>query len=236
MGMALHSGTKPVFFSDLVREPYWPYPDFVLYGITADPEDEPLLATLDTELATAWRTMKQFCTLVNRAAAAGRKLPKEDLLDAMASVMYRLLHMCFARGSPSEVVRLGLLAFCSSVFLQWASVRLPYTHFPTMYRDNFVNLEFPAPDNDYSGTNNFPTPQLLLWLLTVGAVSLFGGVDNEAWLKPWLRVNLELCGIDSWPAMCAVLDSFMWVGVVQDASGKAVFDSTMSSSSCLEFD
>ncbi|KAI0117423.1 hypothetical protein F4814DRAFT_286769 [Daldinia grandis] len=236
MGIALHSGTKPVFFSDVMREPYWPYPDFILYGITVDSEDEFLLVTLDAELVIAWRTMKQFCTLVNRAAAAGRKLPKIDLLDTMASVMYRLLHMCFARGSPSEVVRLGLLAFCSGVFLQWASVRLPYTHFPTMYRDNLVNLEFPAPNNDCSGINNFPTPRLLLWLLTVGAVSVFGGVDNEAWLKSWLRVNLDLCGIDSWPAMCGALDSFMWVGVVQDGPGKAVFDSTMSWGLYLEFD
>ncbi|OTB11599.1 hypothetical protein K445DRAFT_321979 [Daldinia sp. EC12] len=238
MGMALHNGTKPIFFADTIREPYWPYPDFSQYGIAPEPKDKSFLAILDAELALAWRTMKQFCTLVNRAAAARRKLSEQNLLDPMASVMYRLLHMRFARSSLSEVVRLGLLAFCSSVFLQWSSVRLPYTHFPGVYRDNLVNLEFPLPDaNTYDSSsldNNVSTPRLLIWLLTVGAVSLFSAADNEAWLKPWLRVNLELCGVDSWPAMRAVLDSFMWVGVVQDAPGKALFDSTMSSSLCLE--
>ncbi|KAI1465806.1 uncharacterized protein F4812DRAFT_466223 [Daldinia caldariorum] len=254
MAMALHNGTQPLFFADPIREPYWAYPDFSLYDIPCDPgdEDEPVLATTtwNAELARAWRAMKQFCTLVNRAAAAGTKLPEQTLLAAMAAVTYRLLHMRRARGAPpeaEEAVRVGLLAFCSGVFLQWASVRLPYTHFPRVYRATVVDLALsvPAPTPiPILGTDHHPygsspdtassLPRLLVWLLTIGAVSLFGAADTEGWLKPLLRVNLERCGVRSWPAMRAVLDSFMWIGIVHDAPGKALFDSVMSPSLYLQ--
>ncbi|KAK9261203.1 hypothetical protein V1519DRAFT_446154, partial [Lipomyces tetrasporus] len=39
-------------------------------------------------------------------------------------------------------IRLGLLAFSSSIFLQWRDVRLSYVHFPATYRDCLVNSKF----------------------------------------------------------------------------------------------
>ncbi|OTA55494.1 hypothetical protein K449DRAFT_175142 [Hypoxylon sp. EC38] len=251
IGMALHSGTKPLFFADLAREPYWPYPDFAAYihddaslGIcSSSATEEPFLQTLDNDLATAWRTTAQFTTLINHATATHRKLPKEVLLDAMASITYRLLHISFPSTSTStststslsEAVRLGLLAFSSNIFLQWAGVRLPYTYFPAAYRNSLLNfnltLEFPVsiPDDDDGTRSTNSLPRLLIWLLTIGSVSVFNdSSDSDVWLKPWLRVNLEVCGVRSWVAMREVLDSFMWVGLVHDMPGKALFDSTVS--------
>ncbi|KAI1142847.1 hypothetical protein F5Y05DRAFT_408296 [Hypoxylon sp. FL0543] len=232
IGMALHSGAKPLFFADLAREPYWPYPDFAAYGyddasraFSGSMEDEPLFRALDKDLASAWRAAAQFTTLVNHAASTHCKLPKEALLDAMASITYRLLHMSFPYSALDEAVRLGLLAYGSNIFLQWAGVRLPYTHFPAAYRDCLVNLD---PVQDGGSCSSSALPQFLVWLLTVGFVSVFDSVDDEAWLKPWLRVNLELSGVRSWLAMRDVLDSFMWVGLVHDAPGKALFNSTLS--------
>ncbi|KAI1376392.1 hypothetical protein F4677DRAFT_445647 [Hypoxylon crocopeplum] len=252
LGMALHSGTKPLFFDDLTREPYWPYPDFTGDALPLNNndsssnsvEDLKFLDDLDPELATAWIVTKEFCTRVNRASATQRKLPKEYLFETMVSVMYRLLHMPspsssslspspspssrFAPGTLNEATRLGLLAFTSSVFLQWAGVRLPYAHFPSLYRATLGSLDLEA-----------ASPRLLLWLLTVGAVAVFGSAD-DVWLRPWLRVNVELCGVgagggaagaasSSWPAMRDILDSFMWVGLVHDGPGKAVFESVIAS-------
>ncbi|KAI0890467.1 uncharacterized protein GGS22DRAFT_13939 [Annulohypoxylon maeteangense] len=250
IGMALHSGTRPVFFSDLEREPYWPYPDFAAHA--CDPawpllnavEDEPFLGILDGEIATAWRVTKRFSTLLNHAADTRSKLPQDYLLDTMASVAYRLLHKSslFPRSSLDEAMRLGILVFVSNIFLQWAGVRLPYTHFPAAYRDCLVNLNLksldlslsiPTISDDSSDVSNPPplwSSQLLLWLLTIGRISIFDSSDGDRWLKPWLRVNLDLCGVRSWSAMRGVLDSFMWVGIVHDVPGKSLFDSTMSAS------
>ncbi|KAI1097272.1 hypothetical protein F4804DRAFT_183348 [Jackrogersella minutella] len=261
IGMALHSGFKPIFFADLEQEPYWPYPDYSLYVydstsviFTSSVEEEIFLSILEPDVAIAWRVIKQFTVYVNHAAVTGFKLPKEALLDSMASVMYRLLHKSslFARGSFDEAVRLGLLAFSSSIFLQWAGVRLPYTHFPAVYRDCLVNLDLESADSslasassartlapavDESGGNP-PSPwssRLLIWLLTVGYISILDSSDGDAWLKPWLRVNLELCEMRSWPAMHHVLNSFMWAKPVHDSPGEALFNSTMSLSPCTGF-
>ncbi|KAI0894868.1 hypothetical protein F4806DRAFT_497573 [Annulohypoxylon nitens] len=257
ISLALHSGAEPLFFTDPVREPYWPYPDFIPHA--TDPtwpllntiEDEPFLGLLDFDIATAWRVTKQFTLLVNHAAETQSKLPKEYLLDTMASVTYRLLHKStlFPRNSLDEAMRLGILVFGSGIFLQWAGVRLPYTYFPAAYRDCLVNLNlnsldlslgtvYPTTDDDGGGSDtnggntNSPAPlwssQLLLWLLTIGHISVFDSSDADTWLKPWLRVNLDLCGVRSWSAMRDVLSSFMWVGIVQDVPGESLFNSTMN--------
>lgn len=243
--MALHSGAKPLFFADLAREPYWPYPDFAAYGHDdASPVssnsaiEEPFLHALDNDLAAAWRATAQFAALVNHAAAEHRKLPKEVLLDAMASITYRLLHMAFASSSLDEAVRLGLLAFGSNIFLQWAGVRLPYTYFPAAFRDCLINfnLESPIPvppDNASRPADSLS--RLLIWLLTIGSVSVFDSTDGDAWLKPWLRVNLEICGVRSWLAMRDVLDSCMWVGLVHDGPGRALYETTVSVTLCQGF-
>ncbi|KAI1773952.1 hypothetical protein F4818DRAFT_420316 [Hypoxylon cercidicola] len=236
IGMALHYGSRPLFFANLAREPYWPYPDFTSYSPVCSSalESCKLICGLDPELFRAWEVTKQFSTLVNHAASRHQKLPKEYLLDTMVSVMYPILHMSsdsFERSSLDEAIRLGLLAYCSSVFLQWAGVRLPYMHFPTMYRNCLFNLQLPELDVDSDSSSSSP---LLLWLLMIGAVSVFGDCD-DVWLKPWLHVNMELCGVgDSWDAMRDVLNSFMWIGLVHDIPGKAVFDSTLSLDLSLE--
>ncbi|KAI2465474.1 hypothetical protein F4781DRAFT_424738 [Annulohypoxylon bovei var. microspora] len=212
IGMVFHSGTRPLFFSDLAREPYWPYPDFSAHArdpawsICSSVEDKLFLSVLDTDIATAWRVTKQFALLVNHAADTQTKLPKEYLLDTMASVTYRLLHksLLFSHGSLNEAMRLGILAFSSSIFLQWIGIRLPYTHLPAAYRDCLVSLNLesldlpfntlaPVMDDDSSCNVNSPpslwSSQLLLWLLTIGHISVFDSSDGDA----WLRVNLELC-------------------------------------------
>ncbi|KAI0385753.1 hypothetical protein F5Y04DRAFT_244576 [Hypomontagnella monticulosa] len=267
IGMALHSGAKPLFFADRAREPFWPFPDFGVDvpGAPAEIELDVLPSTVDPELRACWRVMRQFCALVNDAAVVRTKLPKEYLFDTMAAVTYRLLHKSPwpAPGTIDNAVLLGLLAFSSSIFLQWSGVRLPSAWLPTAYRECLLALEDTVQgDDDYgfgystSGGNDgsrigdssgvCPRP-LLLWLLTVGAVSVLGDhalsvfgegdseLDYDLWLRSRLRANAELCGVESWFVMRALLSSFMWVGLVHDAPGKAIFESAMSLNPSSEF-
>ena len=177
---------------------------------------DPFLDNIDDELARAWKAMAGFCLMINLAAESKNRIATETYLDTMASVIYRLLSMtCFEAGSTEEVIRLGLLAFSSNIFLQWKRLGISYYHLTITYKYHLARLR-------YSDV----LPRLWLWLLMVGAVSVFGHADDE-WLKPWLRVSINICGVESWSDMQGILKSLMWIDLIHDEPGEDVYRSTL---------
>lgn len=167
----------------------------------------------DPRLVNAWRVMKTFSMLVNRAGEAGRsKLTKETMLDVMASLMYRLIIIReFSSGSLDETIRLSLLTFAATVFLQWREATLSYCDLSGRLKASLEQLD--AAD---------VSPRLLVWIFTMGAILL--GKQDHAWLKPWLRLNMNLCGVKCWADMRRVLKSSMWVDVALERMGKGLFE------------
>lgn len=133
------------------------------------------------------------------------------MLDTMASVMYRLLHTSYEAGSLDEAIRLSLLAFSSSIFLQWRDFKLPYTHLPVAYKDCLLNATFLD-----------ASPQLWLWLLMIGTVSVFEEGDYP-WLMPWVQLNADACEVEAWSDMLGVLHGFLWIGLVHDGPAERAF-------------
>ncbi|KAI1771129.1 hypothetical protein F4818DRAFT_213531 [Hypoxylon cercidicola] len=220
IGIVLHRGSRPVFFNQSMSyEPFLPYPDLTpllkLRGpveIASQDTSTVFLNDVNGELSNAWNTMSSFCLVANFAVESRQYISINTYLETMASVMYRLFDMHFEPGSSSEAIRLGLLAFSSSVFLHWGSLGLSYTHLTSEFRGCLIRL-----------SPSFPSSQLLLWLLMVGAVSIFDTAD-DAWLKPLWIASMRCSGIDSWDRMQDLLNSFMWIGLVHDKAGKRVFD------------
>ncbi len=228
IGMVLHSGTKPLFFNDPFWEPVMPYPHHMLSSSfspatttpTGSPaRSDPFLEDLHADLLGAWDFMVGFCATINSAIVAGDRLPEEILLDSMASVMYRLIAMSFERASPDEVIRLALLAFCAHIFLRWNHLKPPNLHVSVAYRDSLAGLS----SLHTSGSRIVP------WLLMVGAMSIFEDYDGP-WLRPWLRMSIDMNGVDSWTEMREILKSFLWIDLLHDMPGKDLFDSARSSS------
>jgi hypothetical protein len=221
--MVLHRGSRPVFFDPLTsHETFTPYPDLAQllkaqghttmasqFKISAFSDD------VDNELSIVWNVLSAFSLVANSAIESKQYISIDTYLDTMASVIYRLFNMQFRSGSSSEAIRLGLLAFSASVFLQWKTLGLSYAHLTSEFKSCLIDL---APSSTSS--------QLLLWLLMVGAVSVFEPV-NDAWLKPLLIVNMDLCEITLWVEMQDLLNSFMWIGLVHDKPAKRVFASTI---------
>lgn len=178
------------------------------------------LRNIDHELASAWRTVAEFSLTINLAVGSKHQIAIGTFLDTMAAVMYRLLSMTsFEAGSTEEAIRLGLLAFSSSIFLPWKKIGISYDHLASTYKGCLARMS----------CSNTPS-RLLLWLLMVGAVSVFGDADGE-WLKPWLRVIIHLAKVESWVDMQEKLRSLMWIGLVHDVPGKDMFDSVIISGS-----
>lgn len=216
LSIAVLTGASPVFFSQ-PSEPVIEYPEKLLPDLNdkmcPPPDNVELIHKLDNDLATVWRVMSKFCSLVNLGTQTQRLIYPEIISETMTAVLYRLLHMGFATDSIDEAVRLGLLAFSHHVFLQWQDIKLPYRYFPTIYQKCILGLQ------SVDGVSS----QLMLWLLMAGANSFFD-ISDEAWLRESLREHVDRCHVKTWKEMQDRLKSFMWIALLDDQPGKQNYD------------
>ena len=229
MSLALCSCQQPLFYESHTADCVGSLSDLAL-SLSPIEDDTAVIeyhwskyqANLDSELAGVLETMKKFCTMVNGAAETGHKLPEQMLLHVMSSAMYRLLCLRFSTGSINEAVRLGLLAFCSQIFLQWRGFRPPHLQLASRYKNSLLDCN----------SSDEATPETLLWLLMIGTLSVFDEMDSF-WLKPWLRSTVELCQARSWTQLRHIMGSFLWIGFIHDQPGKDTFNSLVLSGHCL---
>ena len=177
------------------------------------------LNTLDPDLAPIWTTMQDFCALVN--AAAEERVPsitEATFIHYMGAVMYRL-HQPFGVGTLDEAVRMALLAFASPVFLNWNRMELPDPRFTANLQQALVALMQSKHD---------AASQELVWLLTVGAMTVSHEPESFELLQDPLKIYIQTCGLLTWGSMRELLSTFIWIGSVFDRPGQAVFASLLS--------
>ncbi|KAI1113850.1 hypothetical protein F5Y14DRAFT_416815 [Nemania sp. NC0429] len=219
ISLSIHCGITPLFFQSLSTDVQWPYS---LDRFPHKRENEYALSShcpdlfpnvLDHELDRAWRILVDFSFRINNAVLTNSHLPRDILVDTVASVMYGLLRMRFAPGSLDELTRLGLLAFGTNVFLQWQqSFPVGPACFPSMLRESLS--QFRQADE---------CPHFMVWVLLIGASTVFGADDNT-WLHPWLRSITTACGVHSWDDVSAILHRAPWVDVLHHGDlGRGIF-------------
>lgn len=185
------------------------------------PETAEFCRNLDRDLADVWLIMKKFCLLTNLGTETRMLIRPATIYDTMVAVMYRLLHMTFTSGTLDETLRLGLLAFTHHIFLQWQDIILPRSPFSNTYREYL---------QAHTLGGRVP-PSISLWLFMIGAVSLFR-ISEEQWLGESLRQSLELCGVTSWKGAQESLKASMWISLLDDKSGKQIYDSATEMPDC----
>ena len=67
-------------------------------------------------------------------------------------------------------------------------------------------------------------PRISLWLLIIGALSLFS-VSDEPWLADYLRRQADRCGVKTWKDGQEILKSSMWISLLDEKSEKQIYDS-----------
>ena len=186
LGIALLANSDPVFYRQAAA-PLPDYPEQVSSSFShsiCSQEDTQLAQDLNENLAEVWLVMKRFCLLANLGTQTRMLIQPATIYGTMTAVMYRLLRMGFATGTLDESLRLGLLAFTHHVFLQWQDIRLPCHPLSESYR-NYLQVH---------ALGDIISPRISLWLLVIGAISLFS-VSNELWLADYLRRQVERCGV-----------------------------------------
>lgn len=212
-----------MFFSDPCIDHFTPYPTRLSLSTPHESQchqaalvNSQSLGITDIELGKAWDTVQAFCSLVNYAAESERKIPQQLFLDTMASTMYRLMGMKFPVNNIHEVVRLGLSAFCSHIFLQWSNARLPHRHLPTMYKQCLAeHLRY-----------DMASSTLMPWFLMVGAMAVFP--KGDTWLEPWLVWAWATGGMSdsgSWGEVRATMRKLLWIDFVHDKYGADIYNS-----------
>lgn len=219
LGIALLANSDPVFYRQ-ANEPIPEYPHQVASSFSRSvlsQEEMKFFQDLDEDLVQNWLVTRKFCLLTNLSTQTRMRMQPATIYGTMIAVMYRLLYMTFTAGSLDETIRLSLLAFTNHIFLQWQDVKPPCHH---QFRDAYRNyLQIHALDT--------VPPQLQLWLLMIGAISIFD-VSEDPWLSDYLRRQVKKCRINTWKDLQGILKSFMWIPLLDEKLGEEVYSSLTS--------
>ncbi|OAG10811.1 uncharacterized protein CC84DRAFT_495861 [Paraphaeosphaeria sporulosa] len=170
---------------------------------------------LDPKLSSVWAAMSHFCAMMNIAARnPTARVTAETFLQAMSSILYRLLHLRFEEDTLNETFRLAILAIAAPTFLDWKTVYWLNGHFTLVWRQA---LETVLAESTF-------TPRDRVWLLMVGTLSFAHDLDFLARLIDGLRTLTEHCEILTWNALRELLGSYMWIGTLFDKPGAGVFE------------
>ncbi|KAI0506272.1 hypothetical protein F5B22DRAFT_624274 [Xylaria bambusicola] len=222
LGLAVHSGTKSLLFPKLADE--WPYPSLSVF---LDHNSRNLNVGLQLAqmtdmfyhdgLTSIWNTMSDFCSVINCAAISEQRITMKLFLNSMASIMYRLIDMQIEPSSISEVIRLGLLCSCCSVFLQWQHLGISYTHLSFSVKRLFLEL---------NGKDIFVSQEFAFWLFIIASISVLSDSDAD-WLHPLLRQVAGTLELQTWDQARKLLSTIMWIDSVHGNAGKRVFEAAI---------
>lgn len=214
MGLAMYWGTTPVF--DYQQSPPQILTCPLEQTVASSSSGEiSVIAALDGQLARIWTLTSNFCHTINSIAATKEKLSDQILLESMSSITCPLLRISFAPESVNEAVRLGLIAFCSDIFLKRQNLHPPQHYLSVNYKRGFQSLESLRGDQS----------RISLWYLMIGAISLFHeDTEEREWCTSSLRTTIDANEVRSWTRMRQILKSFPWIDIVDDRPGKVIFE------------
>ena len=210
----MFSTSKPVFFRQPLEQiPTYPVNLLPQFNGTAQTQDTLEFAELiDAGLARAFSVMRRFGLLVNLGAQTQLLVSTKVINETMTSVMYRLLCMRYPPRSLNEGVRLILVAYCYHGFLQWRDIKLPCPHLQNAFKEGTLALQ----------QNGKVSARFMLWMLMVGAVSIFD-VHKEEWLGATLRYHAR-SQQRSWTEVQDILKSFLWIPLLDEEPARSIWD------------
>lgn len=158
-----------------------------------------------------------FSCMINVASQASRKIRPETYNDIMISILYRLMSLGFDCDDMQEAIRLGMVCYCTTIFMQYRRAKHQYRRLFHTFDENLHHLR--SRDG-----KQVPAP-LALWLAILPDLAPGDEVIMPEWRSEWLREVLLLSGIGAWMKAREMLGTVAWVGFMHDKVGERVFDS-----------
>ncbi|KAH6985703.1 hypothetical protein BKA56DRAFT_715144 [Ilyonectria sp. MPI-CAGE-AT-0026] len=216
---ALTFGHRPAFFRDAISWDCYVVDNKAKRPASLDPGHQipSFVQSLDWKLVNVWTDLKRFSDICNLASQTGHKLTQTTFSEIMVSVLYRLLHMSFKQCPVNEVLRVGMVAYTTAIFLQWQYFKMGEGHLKESLSNALLELRESFID---------VPPPVLFWLLTVLNTSF--ATDAEGRHVGWFSEVVELIPLASWAEARKVLKSMVWVDSLNDSKGKVAFDKARS--------
>lgn len=174
---------------------------------------------LDSRLHNAWRDLHAFACISNLAHQTTSKLSPRIYNEIMISLLYRLTHLSSEDDPLQECIRVGLIMYCSAIFLQRSFYEQPYDHLYNTYSESLSRLY---------GSNSLILPEPIdLWLTMLLHLAARHNSSTMAWRRDWLDKALLRTRCDSWSQAREVLRAVVWVDFIHDCSGEQVYESVI---------
>lgn len=215
---ALTFGHRPAFFRDAISWDCYVVDNKAKRPASLDPGDQirSFVQSLDWKLVNVWTDLKRFSDICNLASQTGHKLTQTTFSEIMVSVLYRLLHMSFEQCPVNEVLRVGMVAYTTAIFLQWQYFKMGEGHLKESLSNALLKLRESFID---------VPPPVLFWLLMVLNTSF--AADSGGRHVSWFSEVVGLVPLASWAEARKVLKSMIWVDSLNDSKGKVAFDKAM---------
>lgn len=176
------------------------------------------LDSIDLRLRRVCNDVSEFVRAANIATQCKRSIDNELYQETMVSIHYRLANLCFDMDSINEPIRLALLAFASTLFLQWRGIKIRYEYLAQRLNMAMTSLRH----------NNRGVPvRLALWIYIIAAISVLDERE-KVYLQPALIEVIRELEFGSWDEVRLMLKSILWVDVLHDPLAKEMVEDTLS--------
>jgi len=166
----------------------------------------------DPRLLNIWADVRELTRIANSAATNKAFVTESQFRYITTSLPYRLVHLEFEPGSPSEVLRLCLLAYTKSLLIQAKGLGKNMTYLSTRLESSIRAWMPRVPRGS----------PVLLWVLFMSSIAIFEDMPAD---PDWLRCSLvqEMTTQRSWPETLSVLSDFLWVHALHNRRGEELF-------------
>lgn len=185
--------------------------------VTGLPEFHGFLNHLDGRLQIIWADLSEFVRTVNLITQSRLNIDAELYHDVMISIHYRLINLQYDDESPVEALRLGMLAFASTLFLQWRGFRVQFKHLAECFCHALHQLD--------RRPTGLPL-QLRAWLYIIGSISVLEDQERIA-LRSALHDALRCLQMNTWNEVRYLMKSILWIDFLHDNGGGEVVQAVL---------
>jgi hypothetical protein len=218
IAVALCSSRPPLFvFAEISREPFIANKADVEYarGLLGAG-----LQGSKTDLLSIFADLRAFSASANLAAQTTQKIEPELFQEVLISVNYRLLlfeSTGIGRDGDFEVLRLAMLAFSASVFLQTACHEMIF---------DIVNHKLMSIKSTVQYGNNVLPGVVSLWIHFMLALISLKTPIHDCALESFSDL-VRKSNIATWPDLRTMLKRMLWINALHDRAGEQIFEQVL---------